>query len=83
MIDYAAILSRRYAGKQWTLNGDDYTGLTWLSEGAKPSKKTLDDLWVDVQAEIAAEAATRAASRQAVLDRLGLSADEVQLLLGA
>lgn len=83
MIDYVAILSRRYAGKEWTLNGNDYTGLTWLSEGAKPTKATLDGLWVEVQAEIAAEAATKAAAKQAVLDRLGLSAAEVQLLLGA
>jgi hypothetical protein len=79
MIDYSTILSRRYAGKEWTLNGDEYTGLTWLSDSAKPSKKTLDDLWDEVQAEIASEVA----SRQAVLDRLGLSAAEVQLLLGA
>jgi hypothetical protein len=42
MIDYtAAILSRRYAGKEWTLNGNEYTGLTWLSEGAKPSQRKL------------------------------------------
>jgi hypothetical protein len=83
MIDYIAILSRRYADKEWTLNGNEYTGLTWLSEGAKPSKKTLDDLWAEVQAEIATEAATKAEQKQAVLDRLGLSAAEVQLLLGA
>ena len=83
MIDYIAILSRRYADKEWTLNGNEYTGLTWISDSAKPSKKTLDDLWTDVQAEIAAEAATKAQQKQAVLDRLGLSAAEVQLLLGA
>lgn len=83
MIDYVAILSRRYAGKEWTLNGNEYTGLTWLSDSAKPSKETLDGLWVEVQAEIAAEAATKAAAKQAVLDRLGLSAAEVQLLLGS
>ena len=83
MIDYTAILSRRYAGKEWTLNGDEYTGLTWLSEGAKPSKKTLDGLWDEVQAEIASEVASKAAAKQEILDRLGLSAAEVQLLLGA
>ena len=83
MIDYALILSRRYAGKEWTLNGDEYTGLTWLSDSAKPTKATLDGLWAEVQAEIAAEAATKAQQKQAVLDRLGLSAAEVQLLLGA
>jgi hypothetical protein len=83
MIDYAAILSRRYAGKEWTLNGDEYTGLTWLSDGAKPSKKTLDDLWASVQQEIADEAAAKAVAREALLTKLGITADEAQLLLGA
>jgi hypothetical protein len=82
MIDYAAILSRRYAGNEWTLNGDEYTGLTWLSDSPKPTKATLDGLWSEVEADIAAEAATKAAARQAVLDKLGLTADEAAALLG-
>ena len=82
MIDYSAILSRRYAGKEWTLNGDDYAGLTWLSDSAKPTKATLDGLWSEVQSEIAAEVTNKAAARQAVLDKLGLRADEVTALLG-
>jgi len=83
MIDYSAILSRRYAGKEWTLDGDEYTGLTWISEGAKPSKKTLDDLWAYVQQEIADEASAKQVAREALLTRLGITADEAQLLLGA
>jgi hypothetical protein len=82
MIDYAAILSRRYAGKEWTLDGDEYTGLAWLSDTAKPSKATLDGLWASVQQEIADEPAAKLATRQAVLDKLGLTADEVTALLG-
>jgi hypothetical protein len=82
MIDYAAILSRCYAGKEWTLDGDEYTGLTWLSDGAKPSKETLDGLWSEVRDEIASEAEAKVAAKQAVLDKLGLTADEVATLLG-
>ena len=82
MTDYAAVLTRRYAGKEWTLDGDEYTGLTWLSDGAKPSKATLDGLWASVQQEIADEATAKVATRQAVLDKLGLTADEVTALLG-
>jgi hypothetical protein len=48
MIDYTAILSRKYQGSQWTLNGDDYSGLVWLSNTDKPSKATLDGLWAVV-----------------------------------
>lgn len=82
MIDYAAILFRRYAGKEWTLEGDEYTGLTWLSDSAKPSKATLDGLWASVQQEIADEPAAKFAAKKAVLDKLGLTADEVTALLG-
>jgi hypothetical protein len=83
MIDYALILARRYEGKEWTLNGDEYTSLTWLSEGEKPTKATLDGLWASVQQEIADEAAAKASAREALLTRLGITADEAQLLLGA
>ena len=81
MIDYTLILSRRYAGKEWTLDGDEYTGLTWLSDTSKPSKATLDGLWASVQQEIADEPAAKVAAKQAVLDKLGLTTDEVAALL--
>jgi hypothetical protein len=81
MTDYSAVLTRRYAGKEWTLDGDEYTGLTWLSDGTKPSKATLDGLWASVQQEITDEATAKVAARQAVLAKLGLTADEVTALL--
>ena len=54
-MDITIILSRRYAGAQWTLNGDDYAGLTWLSEGAPPTEKQLEALWPEVQLEVQTE----------------------------
>ena len=54
-MDIPAILSRRYAGTEWTLNGDDYSGLTWLSEGKAPTEKQLEALWPEVQHEVAHE----------------------------
>jgi hypothetical protein len=54
-MDIPAILKRRYEGSEWTLNGDDYVGLEWLSETAKPSEKALEALWPEVQYEIAYE----------------------------
>jgi len=81
MIDYAAILTRRYAGKEWTLDNNDYESLVWLSNTSKPSKATLDGLWAEVDAEIIAEPTVKAAARQAVLSKLGLTADEVAALL--
>jgi len=82
MIDYAIILSRRYAGCEWSLNGNNYDGLVWLSDTAKPTKTKLDSLWAEVQQEIIDEANAKLAQRQAVLDKLGLTADEADALLG-
>jgi len=82
MTDYVAILSRRYAGKEWWIAGNDYATLEWISEGAKPSKSVLDGLWASVEQEIADEPAAKLAAKQAVLTKLGLTANEVTALLG-
>jgi hypothetical protein len=48
MTDYAAVLLANYAGSQWTLDGDDYSGLTWLSDTPKPTQAELDAAWPQV-----------------------------------
>lgn len=83
MIDYAQILTRKYKAAEWTLNGDDYKGLTWLSETTKPTKKQLDDLWAEVEAEIQAEItgkAERKSAAQAKLVALGLTVEDLKAL---
>ena len=85
MTDYAAVLLRRHPDREWQLNGDDYDGLVILDGGSKPSKKSLDDAWPDVQAEIAAEkqaAIAAAASGRAKLAALGLTEAEIAALVG-
>ena len=51
MIDYTAILATNYAGQQWTLNGDTYDGLVWLSDTPKPTQAELDAQWPQVDYE--------------------------------
>jgi hypothetical protein len=82
MIDYSQILGQKYKGSEWTLNGDEYDGLTWLSETTKPTKKELDDLWLEVKSNIKTEADAKAAQRQAILNRLGITEEEARILLG-
>ena len=50
-IDYSAVLTANYAGKQWTLDGNNYVGLDWLDESPKPTQAELDAQWpaVDYQ----------------------------------
>jgi len=47
--DYAAVLTANYRDAEWTLEGDDYAGLTWLSDTPKPSQAELDAAWPQVQ----------------------------------
>jgi hypothetical protein len=54
-MDIPKILSRKFAGTEWTLNGDEYAGLTWLSEGEPPTEAELEALWHEVQYEVAYE----------------------------
>ena len=84
-MDITQVLIRRFPGSEWTLNGDSYTGLTWLSDTPKPTLKELSALWDDVQAEIADEAQAKIdakASAVAKLQALGLTVDEVQVAFG-
>jgi hypothetical protein len=84
-MDIAAVLTRKYPGNEWTLNGDNYTGLTWLSDTPKPTKKALEAHWPDVQAEIAAEAQAKVDARVsavAKLQALGLTVEEVSVAFG-
>jgi hypothetical protein len=85
MIDYAQILSTNYVGSQWSLSGDSYDGLTWLSNTPKPTQTELDALWESTQAAvIAKEQAAKdvKASALAKLAALGLTLDEVKALVG-
>jgi hypothetical protein len=50
-MDIAAILSAKYPGSEWTLYGDEYAGLTWLSDSEKPSEAQLLALWPEVEYE--------------------------------
>ncbi len=57
MIDLTKPLFALYPTAKWTLNGDDYSGLTWLSEDiSKPTKAELLS-WVDPNAYKAKRAA--------------------------
>ena len=81
MTNYVQVLQTNYVGAEWSISANDYDTLEWMSDGTKPSKSVLDGLWASVQQEIADEPAAKLAARQAVLAKLGLTADEVAALL--
>ena len=55
-MDIPKILSNRYPDAQWTLDGDSYSGLTWLSDGDAPTLAELEAEWAQVEYEVAYEA---------------------------
>jgi hypothetical protein len=82
-MDIARILIEKYDGSQWTLNGDDYAGLTWLSDTPKPTKKELEDLWPSFDAELKAAQQAKIDARSSALAKLaalGLTEEEIAAL---
>ena len=69
-MDISLLLSKRYPDAQWTLNGDSYSGLTWLSDGDAPTLAELEAEWAQVEYEVAYEAVqkTRQTAYQAESD---------------
>jgi len=83
--DYIAVLTANYPDAEWTLNGDTYEGLTWLSDSPKPSQAELDDAWPAVQQARADAIAAKEAAKQSAVDKLaalGLTVDEISAAFG-
>ena len=52
-MDITLVLTKRYPDAEWTLNGDKYSGLTWLSTDVdKPSLEDLEAEWAQVEYEV-------------------------------
>jgi len=58
MVDYAAVLTRKYPDCLWSLNGNDYSGLSWDGSNAvqKPTKASLEAAWDAVRDDLAWDA---------------------------
>ena len=85
MTDYAAVLTADYPNQEWTLNGDNYDGLTWLSDSPKPTQAELDAAWPTVQQAQADAVAAQEAARQSAISKLaalGLTVDEISAAFG-
>jgi hypothetical protein len=72
MIDYSLILTKNYAGKEWSVIGDSYDGIEWKDSSPKPTKEELDSEWPSVQAYVDAHAyiAKRIAEYPSIADQL-------------
>jgi hypothetical protein len=84
-MDIAAILLSKYPSSEWTLDGESYEGLTWISESTPPTKSELEGLWKEVQAELQAKAQAKIEAKASAISKLqalGLTVEEVQVAFG-
>ena len=66
----------------WVIWGQDFDTIRY-DEGVKPiTKKELDDGFAKYEAWKIKDDADKTAARQAILDRIGLTADELKTILG-
>jgi len=72
MTDYALVLTAIRPGALWSMVDNDYSTLDWQDDSPKPTKKTLDDAWpqVEYELEVARVEAARRARYQAETDGL-------------
>ena len=68
---------------EFSYTEDDYSTINWFTlKGDAPTQKEIDDAIKEIKANEITEAKAKAIQRQAILDRLGLTADELQTILG-
>ena len=79
-------LTHMRPSEEWTLDGDGYEGLTWLSETPKPTEAEIKAAEpAALAAAVDAEAAKVAARESAIakLSALGLNIVEVNAIVGS
>ena len=79
-------LTHMRPGEEWFLDGEDYEGLTWLSDTPKPTEQELIDVYPAAIAAIQDAEAERVADREsavAKLSALGLNEVEINAIVGS
>ena len=66
---------------EWTLSGDDYADLIWLSEGTPPTLEAIESEIEQIPVKAAAALKEAQTAKAALLTKLGITADEAALLL--
>jgi len=67
---------------EFSFQADDYSTIKWdVLEGEAPTQAEIDAAIEEVKADEAQAAETKANAKAALLERLGITADEAALLL--
>jgi len=84
MSDYLVQAIRKLKpDSEFSFTNDDYSTIKWdVLEGDAPTQSEIDAAVKAVKAEEKVVAKTKEANKQAILDRIGLTADELKTILG-
>lgn len=78
-----AAIRKLKPNSEFSFQNNDYSTIKWdVLEGDAPTQKEIDDAIKAVKADEKVEIKTKAAAKQAILDRIGLTADELKTILG-
>jgi hypothetical protein len=68
---------------EFVIHDNDYSTIQWdVLEGTAPTQAKIDAEIVKIKAQEEADKAAKAADKAALLEKLGITADEAALLLG-
>jgi hypothetical protein len=80
--DIVKAITKLRPAAQYTFKEDDYSTIEWFSlEGDAPTAKEITDAIATIKKDEVATAKADAETKAALLDRLGITADEAKLLL--
>lgn len=77
----ALVPTAEYFGSTTDNTKECFDNLNWQDSRTKPTWKQLQDAWVTLEPKLLSEAETKADAKAALLDRLGITAEEARLLL--
>jgi hypothetical protein len=76
------VLEMLCPGVEWSLIGDNYEDINWFGQKPAVTKKQYEDGFAAFDAWKEEEETAKATAKAALLDRLGITAEEAKLLLG-
>ena len=68
---------------EFSYQDEDYSTINWIVlDGDAPTKKEIDDEIKRIKATEISDAKSKETAKAAILDRIGLTADELKTILG-
>ena len=68
---------------EFSYDNEDYSTINWIVlDGDAPTQKQIDDEIKKIKATEIADAKAKETAKAAILDRIGLTADELKTILG-